>query len=107
MKRLHTIIIIIGLSGGCQTEVDNLEGHYISTRQLSSDTYETLDIEDSLVLINKASVFLGQRDTILIVKKTNSLISSTIAMLPIFELKVVNDIIEIHFKHDAGRDKIK
>src|SRR5690606_12312640 len=107
MKRLHTIIIIIGLSGGCQTEVDNLEGHYISTSQLTSDTYETLDIEDSLVLINKASVFLGQRDTILIDTKTNSFISSTRAMFPIFDLKVVNDTIEIHFEHDAGQDKIK
>jgi len=107
MKRLHIIIIIIiGLSG-CQTKVENLDGHYISTGQLTADTYETLDIKDSLVLINKGNAFLGQRDTIVIDTKSNSFISSTRAMFPIFDFKVVNDTIELHFEHDAGQDKIK
>ncbi len=87
--------------------MDNLAGHYISSGHLTSDTYETLDIEDSLVLVNKGSVFLLQRDTIIIDTKTNSFVSSTRAMFPIFDFKVVNDTIEIHFEHDAGQDKIK
>lgn len=106
MKRTYIIIIIIGLSG-CQTKVVNLNGHYISISKLKNDTYETLDINDSLVLINKDNVFITQRDTIVIDTETNSFISSTRVMFPIYDFKVVNDTIELHFQHDAGQEKVK
>jgi hypothetical protein len=105
MKIFYPIVIFIGLSG-CQSKVDNLDGHYVSVGK-PGDTYETLDIADSLVLINISSVFRGQRDTVVIDTKTNSFLSSTRAMFPIFDFKVVNDTIEVHFEHDAGQDKIK
>ncbi len=91
----------------CQTKVDSLNGHYVSIDKSTGEEYETLDIVDSLVLINAAVVFLDNRDTIVIDTETKKFVRSTRAMFPIFDFKVVGDTIEIHFEHDAGQDKIK
>lgn len=106
MKRLLPIILA-GLLTQCQTEKANLDGHYVSIDKFDDNSYMTLDIVDSLVLINKNIVFIDQRDTIIINSKTNSFVSSTREMYPFFDFKVLKDTVVLHYSHDGGDDKMK
>lgn len=106
MKRLFPIILA-GLLIHCQTEKVNLNGHYVSLSKFDNNSYLTLDIVDSLVLINRTIVFMDQRDTIIIDQKTNSFVRSTREMFPFFDFRVSKDTVILEFAHDAGTDKIK
>lgn len=106
MKRLFLIVMVVFL-GQCQNKQTNLDGHYVSTNLPYDNSYFTLDIIDSLVLINKNVVFLDQRDTIIIDPKTNSFIRSTREMFPFFDFGLINDTVMLRFAHDGGEDIIK
>lgn len=106
MKSLLLIVMLVFLSQ-CQNKQTNLDGHYISTNLPYDNSYYTLDIIDSLVLINKNVVFLDQRDTIIIDPKKNLFIRSTREMFPFFDFGLISDTVMLRFAHDGGEDIIK
>lgn len=106
MKRIFLMAMLVFLAQ-CQNKQTNLDGHYVSTNLPYDNRYYTLDIIDSLVLINKNVVFLDQRDTIIIDPKTNSFIRSTREMFPFFDFGLINDTVMLQFAHDGGEDIIK
>lgn len=106
MKNLLPVTMLVFLSQ-CQSKRVNIDGHYVSTDHLTDNSYYTLNITDSLVFFNKNSVFLDQRDTIIIDPESNTFIRSTREMFPFFDFELVNDTVMLKFSHDGGEDIIK
>ncbi len=51
---------------GCSGTVHDPDGHYVLESYSQHGRYFTLDVADSVVLLNKSSIFMNQRDTIFI-----------------------------------------
>lgn len=100
------MIIISGLFS-CSRNVEVLNGHYVAVNDLISDGYATIDIHDSLVLLNHSSVFFDDRDTIIIDPTDNSFIRSNRIPFPIYEFEASNDTIFVSYAYDAGEETIK
>jgi hypothetical protein len=101
------LILMLAFLGQCQSKRINIDGHYVSTNLPYDNSYYTLDIIDSIVLVNKNTVFLNQRDTIIIDPVKNSFVRSTRKMFPFFDFELVNDTVMLQFVHDGGEDIIK
>lgn len=107
MKRLYIIFILVSLIQ-CVTKVDSLNGRYTSIIKYPDGRYETLDIVDSLVLVDRIVLGGHERDTIVIDPETKEFVRVTPKSgYPIFDFKIVGDTIEVHYEHDLGQGKIK
>lgn len=107
MKRLYLLLLLVVLIQ-CSTKVDSLNGYYISPDKFPDGRYETLEIIDSLVLLDRIVLGGHERDTIVINLRTRKFVKATPkSMYPILDFKMVGDTIEIHFEHDLGQSKIK
>ena len=107
MKTLHLIFILISLVQ-CNTKVDSLNGRYTSVTKYPDGRYETLDIVDSLVLVDRIVLGSHERDTIVIDPGTKKFVQVTPkSMFPIFDFRTVGDTIEVHYEDDLGQGKIK
>ncbi len=107
MTRFYLLLLLIVLIQ-CSTKVDSLNGYYISPDNFPDGRYETLEIIDSLVLVDRIVLGGHERDTIVINPRTRKFIKATPkSMYPILDFKVVGDTIEVHFEHDIGQGKIK
>jgi hypothetical protein len=107
MKRLYIIFILISLIQ-CSTKTDSLNGRYVSAIKYLDGRYETLDIVDSLVLVDRIVLGAHERDTIFIDPETKKFVRvNSKSMFPIFDFKTVGDTIEIHYEHDLGQGKNK
>ena len=107
MKRLYLFLLLAVLTQ-CSTKVDSLNGYYISPDKFPDGRYETLEIIDSLVLLDRIVLGGYERDTIVINPRTRKFIKATPkSIYPILDFKVVGDTIEIHFEHDLGQGEIK
>ena len=101
------VLLILLLLIQCQHKKQRLQGHYVSIGQLEGDRYETLDINDSLILLNKTSVFYDQHDTVVINPEHHSFIRATRAMFPYYDFSLKGDTVLLMFSHDGGEDTVK
>lgn len=83
-------------------KIEKLDGHYVSVDKLSDNPYLTLDISDSVILVSKNSIFMYDRDTIIINTKNNSFIRSAQPFFPFCDFKVTRNGISLFYEHDAG-----
>jgi len=94
MRTKINILIVFALFG-CSRKVEIFNGHYIAVNDLIGDGYATVDIQDSIVLLNKSSVFYDERDTIIINPQKNTLIRSHRLPFPICDFRADHDTIYI------------
>ena len=107
MKRRYIILALIILTQ-CQTKVDNLNGHYISVYEFGDGRWETLEIVDSLILVNRIIMAVNERDTVVVDRSTNKIVTITPkSMFPIVDFKLNGDTIELRCEDDLGHYKIK
>lgn len=105
---MRTIFIILGLfclTTFCKTKTENIEGYYVSTE--NNGQFYTIDIRDTLVLLNTDNIFTNQHDSIIIDLKDNSFIRSSPRMFPFYDLKATKDKVTLFFEHDAGNETIE
>jgi hypothetical protein len=79
----------------------------VAINDLIGDGYATIDIQDSIVLLNKYSVFYDERDTIIIDPKRNTFIRSNRNPFPIYDFRADNDTVYVSYGYDAGEETIK
>jgi hypothetical protein len=107
MKRPYIILTLIILTQ-CQTKVDSLNGHYISVNEFGDGRWETLEIVDSLILVNRIVMGVNERDTVVIDRLTNKIVTITPkSLFPIVDFKLNGDTIELHCEGDLGQYQIK
>ena len=103
-----TINILIALTLlGCSRNTEGLKGDFVAINDLIGDGYATIDIEDSIVLLNKYSVFYDERDTIIIDPKRKTFIRSNRNLFPIYDFKAIKDTVYLSYSYDAGEETIK
>jgi hypothetical protein len=105
MKKLF-YLALVSILAQCHNDRVKLNGHYVSASK-SDYGYETLDILDSVIIVNKSLVFAEARDTIIIDPTTNSFVSSTREMFPSFGVSYSKDTVILDYTHDAGDDQAK
>jgi hypothetical protein len=104
IKTMRTPKILFGLlflTTFCQTETKDLNGYYVSDRY-----GYTIDIIDSLVLLNADNIFRDEHDTIIIDLKNNSFVRSSPRMFPFYDFKSSKDKVTLFFEHDAGTESL-
>ncbi len=106
MRTEINILIIFALLG-CTRKAEVLNGHYVAVNDLIGDGYATIDVQDSVVLLNKSSVFYDERDTIIINTKRNTFVRSNRRPFPIYDFSADHDTIYVSYAYDAGEETIK
>jgi hypothetical protein len=107
-KKMRTTFIILGLlclTTFCKNKTKNIDGYYISTE--NNGQFYTIDIRDTLALINTDNIFTHQHDTIIVNLKDNSFVRSSPRMFPFYDFKATNDKVTLFFEHDAGNETIE
>lgn len=102
MNRKLLLILFAVISSSCQD--GDLNGHYVSVdksiNKFYRERYLTLDIIDSLVILNKRLVFSEQKDTIVIDRSTRKFIKSLKVDSQIYDFKVTGN--ELFLQTDYG-----
>jgi hypothetical protein len=104
-RNLNVLLLFIFV--GCSRNVEVLDGQYIAINDLTGDAYATIDIQDSIVELNKYSVFVDERDTIIINPKNNKFIGSTRILFPIYDFRAIDDTVYISYAYDSGEETVK
>ncbi len=92
---------LLFLTTFCQIKTKDLNGYYVSDRY-----GYTIDIIDSLVLLNTDNIFTDEHDTIIIDLKNNSFVRSSPRMFPFYDFKASKDKVTLYFEHDAGTESL-
>jgi hypothetical protein len=87
-------------------KIEKLDGHYVSVDKTKNEPYATLDISDSVILVNRNSISIHDRDTVIINTKNNSFIRSTQPFFPFCDFKVTKNGISLFYQHDAGIESV-
>lgn len=87
----------------CQPKTDKLNGHYIAVHKFSDDRWETMEIVDSLVLVNRIIMAGNERDTVIVNRSTNKILTTTPkSMFPIVDFTPVGDTVKLRCEDDLG-----
>jgi hypothetical protein len=92
-----SIVTLIAICCGCSGTVHDPDGHYVLESYSQQGRYFTLDIVDSIVLLNKSSVFKNQRDTIFIDPTHNTFRRAASNPLNIFGFRTEGDSIVLSY----------
>lgn len=108
MYKWSCIFLALIFLAQCQSEVKNLNGHYISVYEFGDGRWETLEMVDSLALVNRIIMALNERDTVIIDQSTHEIVSITPeSTYSIVGFKVNGDTIELRCEDDLGHYEIK
>lgn len=106
MKLFYTVFILILLIQ-CYTKGGSLNGLYTSISSYPDGRHDTVEIQDSLVIVDRIVLGANERDTIVIDPGTNRFVRvKHKSVFPIFDFKKVLDTIEVHYEHDLGTIKL-
>lgn len=91
------ITTLVAICCGCAGTGHDPNGHYVLESYTQQGRYLTLDVKDSIVLLNRSSVFHNQRDTIFIDPDRHTLKSAVLNHLNIRQFHTVSDSVFLHY----------
>lgn len=91
------ITTLVAICCGCAGTAHDPNGHYVLESYTQQGRYLTLDVKDSIVLLNRSSVFYNQRDTIIIDPRQHTLKSAVLNHLNIRQFHTVSDSVFLHY----------
>jgi hypothetical protein len=106
--KLLTFALVGILFIECQNKKTKLAGHYRSVPAgQNSYEYQTIDVSDSLVLIDRDLILFSLRDTMVINPDTHTFVRQTRELFPFYDFGTSGDTLLLMFSHDAGIETIK
>jgi hypothetical protein len=102
------LVALIVICYGCSGTLPKPTGHYVLESHDQQGRYLTLDIQDSMLLLNKSLIFQNQRDTIFIDTKRSIVRNAESNELHVYALKAEGDTVVLSYgdPDDASSDMV-